>query len=196
MHGRLAAQVAQYPFDKAGCRQSPYPPAGVGDLEPGEFDWRVQGDENPQFAAQTVFDIFEDAVAKAVTGAISARARAGLRSGRPELTAVFVTQVYGFATGIAYRVVVPGREPELMGILAPRVGAASLRHDAAELRIGQHIDPWRRRWPAGDVGHDVLAAIGTETAIGVGEFQRRLALLFGRCFGWRTEGRGGFERRQ
>ncbi|MNN70987.1 hypothetical protein D3C81_1868840 [compost metagenome] len=80
-----------------------------------------------------------------------------------------------------------------MGILAPRIGTANLRHDAAELRIGQYIDPRRWRRPAWDMRHDVLAAIGTETAIGVGELQDRLAHLSGRCIGRHTVGGAGFE---
>ncbi|MNE96403.1 hypothetical protein D3C80_1946040 [compost metagenome] len=83
-----------------------------------------------------------------------------------------------------------------MRILTPRVGAASLRHDAAKLGIGQHIDPRRWRWLTRDMGDDVLTAIGIETAIGVGEFQSRLAHLFGRGIGRRTVGGSGFERRQ
>ena len=61
------------------------------------------------------------------------------------MAALFVADVKGFSAGIAYGIVVPRREAEFMGILAPCVGAAALGDDGSEKRICQHVHPRRGR---------------------------------------------------
>ena len=59
-----------------------------------------------------------------------------------------------------------------MGVLAPRVGAAALRDQRAEERIGDHVHPRRGRQAIGRCRDDVFAAVGRESTEAVGEDQR------------------------
>ena len=87
------------------------------------------------------------------------------------MAALFVAEVEGFAARIAHRVVGPGREAELVGILAPGVGQAALGDDGAEVRVRQHIHPRRRRHlPVRGRDH-ILAPIRGEPSQAVEEDQ-------------------------
>ena len=108
--------------------------------------------------------MLEDAVAEAVPADVRCRAAAGQRRGRPEVAALFVAEVQGFAARIAHRVVVPRGEAEFVGVLAPGVGLTALRDDGAEVRIRQHVHPRRRRHLPVRGRDDVLAAIRRESA--------------------------------
>ena len=87
------------------------------------------------------------------------------------MAALFVAQVKGFAARIAHRVIVPGREAELVGVLAPGVGRAVLREHRPKVWIRQHVDPRRGRRPTGRGRHDVLAPIRGEAPQAVVEDQ-------------------------
>ena len=50
---------------------------------------------------------------------------------------LFVAQVERLSARIAHRVVVPGREAEQVGVLAPRVAESAFRDDGAETRSSQ-----------------------------------------------------------
>src|SRR3546814_7703512 len=71
--------------------------------------------------------------------AIRAVAGAGQRGRRPEPPGLLVAAIERLAAGVADRVVVPGREPELMRILRPRVAGVRFAGHAAEPGIGQHV---------------------------------------------------------
>src|SRR3546814_3834706 len=77
------------------------------------------------------------------------------------------------AAGVADRVVVPGREPELMRILRPRVAGVRFAGHAAEPGIGQHVRPWRRRRLSLRRVDHVLVAVRGERAEAVAFAQRR-----------------------
>src|SRR3546814_365112 len=95
------------------------------------------------------------------------------RGRRPEPPGLLVADVERLAAGVADRVVVPGREPELMRILRPRVAGVRFAGHAAEPGIGQHVRPRRRRrLPRRQVDH-VLVAVRGERAEAVAFAQRR-----------------------
>jgi hypothetical protein len=93
-----------------------------------------------------------------------ASARIGCGVGDQMRAAVFVAQVERFAARIADRVVVPGRQAELVRVLAPGVRRPALRHHACRRRIGQHVHPRRGRDLPGRERDHVLAPVGGETA--------------------------------
>ena len=55
-----------------------------------------------------------------------------------------------------------------MRVLAPGRGAAALRHQGAEVRVRDHVDPGRGCHLGGRCRDDVLARIGAETTQAVG----------------------------
>ena len=161
MRRRLGAHVAEHPFDIAGHAQAARPPRAVAQTQHGELHCRIERDEDPQLGVDAVGLVFEEAVSKAMAGGERVVTRAGQRGRRPELAALLVAQVDGLAAAVADRVVVPGREAQLVGVLAPGVGAAGFRDHAAEARVGKHVGPRRRRLLAGRRGDDVLARVGS-----------------------------------
>ena len=80
------------------------------------------------------------------------------------MSALLVAQIKGFAAGIAHWIVVPRREPELMGVVTPGVGHTTFGDDGAEALIGQHVHPgcWRRFCARG--GDDIFTTVGRESA--------------------------------
>ena len=80
------------------------------------------------------------------------------------MAAFLVAQVICLGVGVADRIVRPRRETELMRVLAPGMGAAALRDQRAERRVGQDVYPRRRGHPCGHAGDDILASIRRETA--------------------------------
>src|SRR5690606_40820230 len=109
-----------------------------------------------------VLDVLEDAVAEAMPRAVAALAADRPGHGRPHLAGVLVTQVERLTAGIADRVVVPGGEPELVRVLGPGVAGRAVADHAAEIGVGQHVRPRRRRHSARAGLDDVLAAVGGE----------------------------------
>ncbi|MNO88052.1 hypothetical protein D3C76_794870 [compost metagenome] len=119
----------------------------------------------------TVFVVLEDAVAEAVPGTVRARAGTRLWRHRPDMPGFFIAHIDRLAAGIGDRVVVPRAQAKFVGVFHPGVGATAFGNHRAEVRVGQHVGPWRRRRLARLQSHDVLAAIGTEAAIGVAQQQ-------------------------
>src|SRR6185436_10396270 len=105
----------------------------------------IRSDVNPEFRADAALGVLVYAVAESVAGHVRRRPAGGKRRGRPEMSALFITDVIGLATAIAHRIVVPGRETQLVRILAPGVAQTALRDDSAELRIGENVRPGDRR---------------------------------------------------
>ena len=151
VHGRFRPQIAQHPFHVAGGGEPARPARLVAHFQHRELDRRIQGHVDPQLRADAALGVLEDAVAESVPADVRRRSAAGQRRGRPEMAALFVAQVKRLSARIADRIVVPGREAELVGVLAPGVGQAALRDDGAEMRVGQHIHPRRRRHLPGAV---------------------------------------------
>src|SRR5689334_15425392 len=89
--------------------------------------------------------MLEDAVPEPMPADIGSCASTGHRHRRPDMAALFVTEVQGFSARIRHGIVVPGREAEFMGIFAPRIGKPVLRDDGSKLGVRQYIDPRRRR---------------------------------------------------
>ena len=87
------------------------------------------------------------------------------------MAALFIADIERFATRIAYRIVVPGSEAELMGILGPGIRRSTLRDDGSEVRVRQDIHPGRRRYLILRCRNDILAAIRRESAQSVEENQ-------------------------
>ena len=159
----------------------------------------IQIHVDPQLRADTALDVLEDAVAEAVPADVGS-VSAGEWRGGPEVAALLVAEVEGFAARIAHRVVPPGREAELVGVLAPRVCRAALRDDGAEVWVGQHVNPGRRRHLPGGGRNHVLPPIRAEPPeaveedeVGAGRRGRRLRSgLVGTVGSDRREGRHGF----
>ncbi len=179
VHRGLRAQVAQHPLDVAGGREPARPARAVGDFQHRILDRRFPIDEHAQLGADALLGVLEHAVAEAVPRDVGRGAAARQRRRRPEMRAVFVAQVERLAAGFAHGIVAPGSQPELVGVLAPGVAKAALRDHGAELRVGEHVDPRRRRALAGRSRDYVLAAIGAESAhavekpeVGAARFER------------------------
>ncbi|MCY1394871.1 hypothetical protein D9M71_97990 [compost metagenome] len=136
-----------------------------------ELDRSVQRHIDPQFGLDTVFIVLEDAVAEAVPSTVRASAGTGLWRHRPEMPGFFVTYIDGLATGVGERVVMPGAQTKFVSVFHPGIGAATFGNHRAEVRVGQHVGPWRRCRPARLQVHHVLAAISAEAAVGVAQEQ-------------------------
>ena len=141
--GSISVTTCMHRFRRAGrrapIRHSRWPRAGAigpsrcAPCSTRELHRRIERDIDPQLGVDAVFRVFEDAVAEAVPGDIGSRAAAGQRRGRPEVAALFVADVEGLSARIGDRIVVPGRQAELVGVFAPGVGAAALGDDGAEI---------------------------------------------------------------
>src|SRR5829696_7643638 len=92
--------------------------------------------------------VLEDAVTEAVATDVGLVARRGQWRGRPETPGFLVTHVKRFAARIGHRVVVPWCQSKLVRVLGPRVGDAAFGNDRAKVRVGEHVDPGRRRGAA------------------------------------------------
>ena len=186
--------LAEYQLEEGGQRQPARSPRAVGQLEQHELEGRIGGDEGAQLAGEAVLDVFEDAVTEAVAGGVCAVAGCGCQSRRPVAAIMLVAEIERLAAAIADRVVVPGRETVIVGVLAPRIGAAALADYGAEVGVGEHIDPRRGRatLPGGE--DDVLAAVRREAAVAVPADEvgtRELGRLSGRADGLGAPRPGG-----
>src|SRR5208337_4872583 len=99
---------------------------------------------NPDLRSDAILHMFKDAVAESVAADVMHRPAARQRRGGPKMAALFVAEVKSFSVGIAYWIVVPGCEAELMGIFAPGVSSPALRNNSPKMRVCDHIHPWRR----------------------------------------------------
>ncbi|KFB72658.1 MAG: hypothetical protein AW09_002150 [Candidatus Accumulibacter phosphatis] len=173
MHRRFGAQIAQHPLD-IGCRREAARPARfIAHFQHRELDRRVDGHVHPQFRADAFRSGREHAVAKSVSDHIGRRRAHGQRCRRPELAGLFIAQVEGFATRIGHRVVVPRGQTEFVRVLAPGVGNAAFRNDAAKMRIRQDVDPRCRRHLLRREKDDVLAAVWRESSQAIEQDQFR-----------------------
>jgi hypothetical protein len=118
--------------------------------------------------------VLEPAVALPVTGDIDREVVADRKRGRPEEgAAVVVTHVDDLARPVADRIVGPGGDLVLATVDRPGAASALGRHLEAERRVGDDIDPWRRRPLPGAQDGDILPALLGEAAEPVEELKRR-----------------------
>src|SRR5207253_6743056 len=122
------------------------------------------GHIDPQLRDDAIFEVLEDGVTKTVTYDVWRRATRRPRCRRPELPGLLIANVKRFTGGVLDGVVVPGRQPEFMGVLKPGVSAAALRNDCSERWIGQHIDQRSRSHLAGLEGNEILVTVAGKTA--------------------------------
>ena len=113
--------------------------------------------------------MLENTVAESVPADVRRRAATGQWRRGPEVAPLFVTDIERFSTRITDRVVVPRREAEFAGVLAPGIGDTILRDDGSEPWIRQHVHPRRGRHLTVRERDAVLAAIRGESAQSVAE---------------------------
>ena len=111
-------------------------------------------------------------IAMSVSHHVLARSLAnGQRRRRSTAPRVVVADVEHLARRIAHRIVRPGGEQVLLAVDGPRAARARLGHEASEVRVGEHVDPRRRRpLPRAEDRH-VLPPVGVEAAEAVEEFE-------------------------
>ncbi len=141
----------------------------VAHFQHRELDCRVHVDVNRELRSNATLHVLKDAVAEPMSALVVTDAGARQWRGRPEMAAVFVAQIKDFPARIAHRVVVPGCEAELMGVLAPGVGKAILRDDGSKVRIRQHVHPRCRCCLPGRGRDDVFASIAGKSSQSIEE---------------------------
>src|SRR3546814_11880669 len=131
-------QVAEDPFDVAGGAEPACGVTGVAYPQHAELHRRFTCHVHPQLARDAVLLVLVDAVAEAVAHAIRAVAGDGQRGRRPEPPGLLVAAVERLPAGVADRVVVPGRQPELLRLLRPSVAgvrSAGRARDGRQARL-------------------------------------------------------------
>ena len=96
---------------------------------------------------------------------------AGARGGRPELAGVFVAYVEGFARQVANGIVAPGRKTVFVRVFAPGIDGAGFGNHRSEGRVGDDVDPGRRRALSRRKRDHIFAAVLGESAEAVKEDQ-------------------------
>ena len=164
VHQVRVPPLAEHQLPVAGDRQAPGPARAIAHLHHHQFHGRVQRDVGPQFRADPQLRVLKHAVAESVSADVGAVPARGQRRRRPELTGFLVADVKRLAAGVAHRIVVPGGEPEFVGVVHPGVGPAAFRDHRADLGVGQHVRPRRGRGLTRRERDHVLASVGREPA--------------------------------
>ena len=140
--------------------------------EAGDLDRIVHGHELQQLERHAVRVVRESCIAVAVSHHVFATLLAnGQRRRTPQLSRVVIANVEHLARRIAHRIVRPGGEEVLLAVDGPRAAGPRLGDEASEVRVGDHVDPGRRRpLSRAEDGH-VLAAVGVEAAEAVEELE-------------------------
>ena len=151
-------------------------PRLIADLQPGNLDRVFERHVLQQLERDAVRGVLETAVALAVPNDIGRGLLANRqRGGAPEFAVVFVANVDHFARPVADRIVGPRRELILLAVDRPRIAAAFDRDLEAEGRVGDDVDPGRRRpLPLAEDRH-VFAPVVCEAAKAIEEFELRAA---------------------
>jgi Ni,Fe-hydrogenase III small subunit len=87
----------------------------------------------------------EAGVPGAVADLVGGAGRRGPRRRGPDGAGLLVAQVQHLARLVGDRIVPPGSQPVLAGVLRPGVAAARLGDDEAQAPVGHHVHPGRRR---------------------------------------------------
>src|SRR4029077_16305750 len=96
----------------------------IGDRHLDDLDRIGRMHENVGLDLEAGAGVAAAAEAEAMTHLVRTVARDRTREGRPHATGLLVAQVERFVVGIAHRVVVPWREPQLAAVATPRAARA------------------------------------------------------------------------
>ena len=162
VHQVRVSPLAQNQLPVASNRQAPGPARAIAHLHHHQFHGRVECDVGPQFRVDPHLRVFKHAVAEPVTANVRSVPARGQRRRGPELTGFLIADVKCFATGVADRIVMPGGQTEFVGVVHPRVRPTAFRDHRADLRVGQHVCPWRGSGLARGERDHVLASVGRE----------------------------------
>ena len=157
---------AEQPFVVAVDAERPGSPGRVGQRQPRRlhrFGWKH---EDLELLVQLPCGPFEarDAGAMAYHPRGLWRSRQRTRRGAPHLAAFLVSEKDRLRRRVGDRVVRKRRQPVLATVARPGEGGARGRDDGAELAIGQHVGPRRRRVDVAGQHDGVLAAPAGEPA--------------------------------
>ncbi len=154
------------------------------------FSGSSSGDELDQVELDAVVQMLEPAVPGAVTGDVGRLLAADRQRRRaPQLAGVVVADVDRLAHRVADGIVRPRRELVLAAVPRPGVAGARLGDLEPERRVGDDVQPRRRRRLSGAEDRDVLTPAVREAAEPVEELQLRArhhglarrSIGFGRC---------------
>ena len=166
------ARLTEHPFHVGSDREPARPPGCVADRQARDPDRVCRRHEHHQVERDAVRLVFEPAVARAVPCAVECRWVMDGRGRRaPQLAGLVVADVEGIARPVRDGIVRPGRQLVLATVLRPCVAAAFGRDLESERRIGNDVDPRRRRHLPRTLQDDVFLAVGAEPAESVEELQ-------------------------
>ncbi len=162
----------EHPLRVGGHGDCPRGRGPVLDRQPRDLDRILRRDENGQLGGDLPDLVLEAAVALPVAHDVEPVAADRQRRRSPDLPGLLVAEVEDFAGRIAHRIVRPRRELVLARIDRPGVARSRLRHEASERRVGENVNPRRRRpLPFAEEGH-VLALRFREPAHSIEELER------------------------
>ena len=157
---RSGSRCAQDPFDVSGHTENARAIGFVGQPKARYLYRSLDRHVLQEARGNAARCVFEAAVASPVPRDIGRlRVADGQRGRTPEIAGFVVSDVEGFARGVADRIVRPRGELVIAAIGGPGAAAAFGRRLETERRIGDHVDPRRRRRLAGpEHRHIFLAA--------------------------------------
>ncbi len=160
----------EHPFRIGGDGETPLAGADVAERQHRDFQGGVAGHELDEVALDAVGFVEEAGIAEAVAGHIGTAVGLMDVGGRPpQCAAVTVGDVDHLAGAVLDRVVRPWGQLVLPAVPRPRIPGAVGGDMEAGARIGDDVDPGRRRPEAVPKDHDVFAGGGVEAAIAVPE---------------------------
>ena len=145
VQARSRAVLAEDPLDVERCAQAAPPRRRVAQRELEDLDGLRGRHEDAETRVDAVTRVLVRAVALAVRDGVELAASGRQRRRRPEAPALLVAQIDRFARRIADRIVPPGREPVVVAVLGPREAGREVGRHEAEPRMGDDVDPGRRR---------------------------------------------------
>ena len=163
---------AENPFDIGRHAEPARPARLIGQHEARNLDRSVDRRVLHEIGRDLVRDMLESAVSASVAGHVCRRGVSdGKRRRTPQVAAVVVSEIEGFAAAVADGVVRPRRDLIFTAVDRPGVAAALGSHLEAERRIGDDVDPRRGRRLARPEDRHILGPISREAAESVEEFQ-------------------------
>ena len=143
---RSRSRRAKNPLDISGHAEPTRAARLIGQNEPRNLDQIAERHVLHKIGGDLVPDVLESAVTAAVAGRVGRRRVADGRRGRaPQVTRFVVAQIEGFAASVADGIVRPRGELVLAAVDGPGVAAALGSRLEPESRIGDDVDPRRRR---------------------------------------------------
>ena len=141
--------------------------------EPRDLDGILARNEYEQLRPDSAMLMLETAVPLAVTDEVRAFVPDRQRRGAPDLPGLLVANEEGFSGQVPDRIVRPRRELVLTAVAPPRVAGPGFRHEAAEGRVGQDVDPGSRSPLPFSQDRDVFGAVFGEAPQAVEELERQ-----------------------